>query len=112
MLVALAVAIGWVLHHTAAALDDNGKPAGLGRGILHGALMPLALPNLVVGSDVPIYATRNTGVPYKLGYTLGVNACGAVFFGCFYWRLNRLRKPLPETTTSSGAPGSSTAKSS
>ena len=55
-------------------------------------LMPAALPNLLVGSDVVIYAQNNTGVSYKLGYTMGVNVCGAVFFGFFFWRLNRWRK--------------------
>jgi len=63
---------------------------------LHGALMPLALPNLLIGRDVPIYAVHNTGVSYKIGYTAGVNACGALFFGCFYWRLHRLRKRDPQ----------------
>ena len=95
LLVALAVAIGWILKRTTAALDYDGAPAGVGRGILHGALMPLALPNLLVGQDVPIYSARNSGVPYKLGYTLGVNACGAIFFGGFYWRLSRVRKRKP-----------------
>ena len=47
------------------------------RGVLHGALMPLAWPNLLLGRDVTIYATDNTGRLYKLGYTLGVNGCGA-----------------------------------
>jgi hypothetical protein len=59
---------------------------------MQGALMPCALPNLLVGHDVVIYSQDNTGVSYKLGYTCGVNACGAVFFGVFFWRLNRWRK--------------------
>jgi hypothetical protein len=67
-------------------------PAGFGRGVLHGALMPGALPNLLVGRDVTIYAPNNTGRTYKLGYTVGVNGCGAIFFGFFFWRLNRWRK--------------------
>ena len=67
-------------------------PAGFGRGVLHGALMPGALPNLLVGKDVTIYAPNNTGRTYKLGYTVGVNGCGAIFFGFFFWRLNRWRK--------------------
>ena len=92
ILLIFAFSIGWILKHTSAALNHDSKPAGFGRGVLYGALMPLALPNLVVGNDVPIYAEHNTGVPYKLGYTLGVNVCGAIFFGCFYWRLNRMRR--------------------
>lgn len=115
LLIALAVAIGWALKRTTAALDYDGSPAGIGRGVLHGALMPLALPNLLVGQDVPIYSARNTGVSYKLGYTLGVNACGAIFFGCFYWRLSRARRSgatLPSSPLVPRALDSSTAKSS
>jgi hypothetical protein len=92
LFVAVAGGIGWTLNRTEQALDHDPAPAGLGRGLLHGALMPLALPNLLIGRDVPIYAVHNTGVSYKLGYTAGVNACGALFFGFFYWRLHRLRK--------------------
>lgn len=88
----LAFAIGWVLERSASAVNREQGRAGFGRGILHGALMPLALPNLLVGRDVPIYATENTGIPYKLGYTAGVNACGAIFFGLLFWRWSRLRK--------------------
>ena len=54
--------------------------------------MPMSLPNLLVGRDVTIYSQNNSGVRYKLGYTLGVNLCGAVFFGMAFWRLNRIRK--------------------
>jgi hypothetical protein len=59
--------------------------------------MPCALPNLLVGNDVTIYAQNNTGRTYKLGYTCGVNACGAVFFGMFFWRLNRWRRRMNGT---------------
>jgi hypothetical protein len=75
------------------ALRDD-QPAGFNRGLLHGILMPIALPNLLVGNDVPIYAAHNTGRLYKLGYTVGVNGCGALFFGFLYWRLRRLRKAI------------------
>jgi len=57
--------------------------------------MPCALPNLLVGNDVAIYAENNTGRTYKLGYTVGVNGCGAIFFGIFFWRVNRWRKRSP-----------------
>lgn len=89
-----ATAIGITMRHTAAALDRRPAPAGFLRGMLQGAMMPLALPNLLVGSDVIIYAENNNGVPYKLGYTCGVNACGAFFFGLFFWRLNRWRSSV------------------
>ena len=61
------------------------------RGMLQGALMPMAMPNLLVGRDVVIYSQRNNGVTYKLGYTAGVNVCGAIFFGLFFWWVSRWR---------------------
>jgi hypothetical protein len=87
----LALVVGYGMRHTAAALERNTSPAGFVRGLLQGALMPCALPNLLVGSDVSIYNVNNTGLRYKLGYTCGVNACGAIFFGAFFWRVNRWR---------------------
>jgi hypothetical protein len=88
----LAWAVGAVLNRLATSLDRSTQPAGFLRGALQGALMPMALPNLLVGRDVTIYSTSNTGVTYKLGYTTGVNVCGACFFGVLYWRLSRWRK--------------------
>jgi len=84
-----AFIIGWMLQRSAEALNRSNERAGFGRGLLHGILMPMAFPNLLVGKDVPIYAANNTGVPYKLGYTAGVNTCGAVFFGAWFWRFSR-----------------------
>ncbi len=82
------------MRQASSALEKRTEPAGFLRGALQGALMPCALPNLVVGNDVTIYAANNTGRTYKLGYTCGVNACGAFFFGFFFWRVNRWRKRL------------------
>lgn len=67
------------------------QPAGFARGLLHGAAMPLAWPGLLMGHDAVIYAEKNTGRAYKLGYTTGVNLCGALFFGVMYRRVARLR---------------------
>ncbi len=67
------------------------EPAGFARGMLHGAAMPLAWPGLLLGHDAVIYAEHNTGRTYKLGYTIGVNLCGALFFGVMYRRVARLR---------------------
>ena len=89
----LAFVIGWMLNRVAQQLDRNNQPAGFGRGLVQGALMPASMPNLLIGHDVVIYAEKNNnGVFYKLGYTMGVNACGAIFFGMFYWRLKRWRR--------------------
>ena len=55
-------------------------------GVMHGALMPMALPSLVMGQDVTIYAPDKTTRGYKLGYTIGINLCGLVFFGFLFAR--------------------------
>jgi hypothetical protein len=88
----VAFIIGCVTSFFTNMTNKEAGPAGFGRGIIHGALMPCALPNLLVGRDVTIYALNNTGRTYKLGYTVGVNGCGAIFFGVFFWRVNRWRK--------------------
>jgi hypothetical protein len=48
--------------------------------------MPVALPSLLLGNDVPIYATTSTGRIYKLGYIAGINLCGLLFFGTAFRR--------------------------
>jgi hypothetical protein len=100
----VAAAIAWALNRTAAGLNRDQTPAGLGRGMLQGAMMPLALPNLAMGKDVVIYSPNNTGRTYKLGYTLGVNVCGLIFFGIFFWRVNRWRKAALNTPASQANP--------
>jgi hypothetical protein len=40
---------------------------------LHGALMPLSLPTLVLDKDVPIYAPDNSGRGYKFWVALNLN---------------------------------------
>ncbi len=92
MTVLVAFVIGWTLKQIVSAMDKSAEPAGFGRGVVQGALMPIALPNLLLGHDVTIYAPHNTGRTYKLGYTVGVNGCGLIFFGFFFWRVNRWRK--------------------
>lgn len=78
---------------------------GFTRGLLHGALMPLAWPGLLVGHDQMIYAQVNSGRSYKLGYSMGVNVCGALFFGWSFTRLRRwtARHRAPISTTKSVA---------
>ncbi len=87
----LATAIGWTLNRIGKSMQRSPRAAGFGRGLIQGALMPMAMPNLLVGNDVAIYSQNNTGLTYKLGYTVGVNACGAIFFGFFFWRVRRWR---------------------
>ncbi|MGZ8900019.1 MAG: hypothetical protein ACXW3Z_07980 [Limisphaerales bacterium] len=92
LIVAITWGWGWVLNKSATASDGRPQAAGFGRGMLHGALMPGAMPSLLFGKDVVIYASNNNGRLYKLGYTFGVNACGALFFGTFFWRVRKLNQ--------------------
>src|ERR1041385_2021107 len=91
MLVALGFVIGWILNGAEAALEKRHEPAGFLSGVVQGALMPITMPNLIFGRDVAIYAANNTGRTYKIGYTLGVNTCGLIFFGFFFWRVRRMK---------------------
>lgn len=92
--VLLALVIGVALNRISGNLEKNARPAGFTRGVVQGALMPMSFFNLLVGRDITIYAANNTGVSYKLGYTTGVNGCGALFFGMLFWRWSRFRKSL------------------
>jgi hypothetical protein len=80
-LVLLGVVLGLGYDWAAPRFYGADRVAGFRLGILHGALMPVALPSLLLGRDVPIYATSNTGRLYKLGYIAGINLCGLLFFG-------------------------------
>ncbi len=85
--VALGFAQGWASTRTY-------KPepvAGFHLGLLHGMLMPAALPGLVMGHDLPIYAPNNSGRSYNIGYILGINTCGTIFFGIGFWQPRRRR---------------------
>ena len=104
---ALATCIGWMLNQAGRLLDQKGRPAGFVMGMAQGALMPLALPNLAVGHDVIIYSGNNTGRNYKLGYTVGVNGCGLIFFGLFFWRVSRWRRNVGHDPATSNTSASS-----
>jgi hypothetical protein len=88
---AVALATGFALRAVGDRLEQRRTAAGFAQGFLQGASMPLAFPTLVLGVDVTIYATHNDGVPYKLGYILGITACGACFFGAVYGRVAHWR---------------------
>lgn len=83
----LAALQGW-------ASKSSYKPenqANFKMGILHGILMPAAFPALMSGHDMPIYAPTNTGRNYKIGYILGINTCGTLFFGIAFWHPRGLK---------------------
>jgi hypothetical protein len=84
-LVVLGLVLGLGYDKASACLYRPGRVAGFHLGLVHGALMPAALPALLIGRDCPIYANNNKGRLYNIGFILGINACGTVFFGCAFW---------------------------
>jgi len=93
-LAVLTLVSGWFYGWASPWAFPKDGPVGFRYGVLHGAMMPLSLPALVMGKDVPIYATENTGRPYKIGYICGINACGLLFFGAAFRR--------PKVTSTNG----------
>jgi hypothetical protein len=93
-LVVAGLVFGLAYNWAAPRFYRPDQPAGFWMGALHGALMPVAAPSLLMGQDVPIYATANTGRGYKLGYIAGINGCGLVFFGLAFWQPKR-KTPAP-----------------
>ncbi len=85
-LVIVTVVFGWFYGWASPWAFPKNQTAGFKYGILHGALMPLSLPALVIGRDVPIYAPDNSGRGYKIGYICGIDACGLLFFGAAFRR--------------------------
>ena len=85
-LVLLGLALGFGYDWASSRLYAPEQAAGFRLGVLHGALMPAALPTLLMGKDVPIYAQKNTGRVYKVGYIAGINLCGTLFFGLAFAR--------------------------
>lgn len=94
-LAVVTVVFGWLYSWASPWAYTKNRTAGFAYGMLHGALMPLSLPSLVIGRDVPIYDDNNAGRIYKIGYICGVNICGLVFIGPLFWR------PRGVTSTSS-----------
>ena len=82
----VTVIFGWLYGWASPGRFQKNKTSGFGYGMLHGALMPLALPSLVIGQDVEIYAADNSGRLYKIGYICGIDVCGLAFFGPLFWR--------------------------
>jgi hypothetical protein len=86
---AASVFLGWFYGWAGTRFFPENARVGFKHGVLHGALMPMALPSLLMGKDVKIYAENNTGRNYKLGYICGINLCGLAFFGPLFWRPKR-----------------------
>ncbi len=92
-LVVLSLLLGFGYNREASRSYGPERVAGFGLGMLHGALMPAALPTLMMGKDVPIYARNNVGRGYNIGFILGLNLCGTVFFGFAFWQPKSGRRP-------------------
>ncbi len=80
----VTVVFGWFYGWASPWAFPKSRSADFKWGVLHGALMPLSLPTLLMGKDVLIYAPENTGRGYKIGYICGINACGLLFFGAAF----------------------------
>ena len=89
LIIVVLILFGWFYGWASTRFFPKDTRLGFRYGILHGALMPMALPSLVMGEDVQIYAPNNTGRSYKIGYIAGINACGLVFFGSLFWKPSR-----------------------
>ncbi|MGA2748748.1 MAG: hypothetical protein ABSG59_08230 [Verrucomicrobiota bacterium] len=87
--VVVTALFGWFFAEASPRAFPQHQTAGFAYGVLHGALMPLALPSLVMGKDVRIYAANNSGRVYKIGFICGINLCGLLFFGSIFWRPKR-----------------------
>ena len=82
----VSLLLGWLYTWAGPKLYPPETRFGFGWGMAHGACMPMALPALLLGKDVDIYSAHNLGRGYKLGYIVGINLCGLVFFGGAFWR--------------------------
>ena len=87
--VAVGVLLGWLYAWAAPVIYRDKSTPGFWLGCAHGALMPMALPSLLMNKDVPIYAAVNAGRIYKIGYIAGINGCGFVVFGLSFWKPQR-----------------------
>jgi hypothetical protein len=97
-LIGVGLLFGWAYVWVAPRVYRPDNVPSFWMGTIHGAIMPIALPSLLLGKDVPIYADQNSGRTYKLGYIAGINVCGFVFFGLSFWqpsgrRPDRVRPP-------------------
>lgn len=95
----VTLVFGWLYGWASPWAFSAERPAGFAYGLLHGAMMPLSLPSLVIGKNVSIYDDNNLGRIYKIGYICGVNICGLIFIGPLFWR------PRSPATVTSSSPG-------
>jgi len=92
VLTAISFGLGFAHNWASTRYYQPDYVAGFRTGLLEGAVMPAALPGLVRGYDLPIYAPNNLGRPYKIGYILGLNTCGTFYFGIAFYQPRRSRR--------------------
>jgi hypothetical protein len=90
-LVIAGILLGYVYAWASPLVYPKDRPLGFLFGVAHGGLMPMAMPSLIIGKDVEIFAHNNNGRFYKLGYICGINACGLLFFGFGFGGLPKAR---------------------
>lgn len=95
--VAVTALFGWLYGWASPKCFPPDRQSDYVLGFVHGALMPMALPSLVMGKNVEIFASNNSGRPYKIAYICGINACGLVFFGSMF--LSPKRKPVTSASS-------------
>lgn len=88
-LLLVGLLLGWTYVWASPMLYRPDSGPGFWLGSVHGALMPMAFPSLLMGKDVPIYAQNNQGRLYKVGYIAGINLCGLIVFGAAFWKPRR-----------------------
>lgn len=83
-LVIIGAILGFIYTWASPFAYPKNRALGFWHGCLHGGLMPMALPSLIAGQNVDIFAANNNGRFYKLGYICGINLCGVIFFGASF----------------------------
>ena len=61
-----SVVLGWAFAWAQSGSYGADRKAGFWVGLVHGAVMPAALPCLLAGKDVPIFNPTNTGRTYRV----------------------------------------------
>ena len=60
-LIVVGVFFGWIYAWASPWVFPREKQSGLGYGLAHGALMPMALPSLLLGKDVANSVLKDNG---------------------------------------------------
>jgi len=92
LLLLTAALAGALIRGSSVSARNSTNNTGFALGMYHGAVMPCTVLQLALGQELTIYAVANNGRLYNLGYAVGVNACGALFFGIVFYRFSQWRR--------------------